>query len=286
MGEGDRMRRASWLVQFLFLLVPVHVGATEGSPAPAERQDYAYVIRSLNQTVTAGCSAEFRPDLAVVVGGITAESLKPTEAREQIEGQLNEIQKYVSQQGGNVHVMERVRAVRGMPRDPRHGRTDQLPFVVMQRLEVEFPLGVDIDETLERLLQLGLDQYGRNVRLEYQVTPPQVVVRYRFSNLAEALKTFHHQCKAKALQQWCETNAPAGEGQACGETFGAISHRFLTQSLVLQSEPIIGEHGQSTLVHIPYPWNEAQLRAIELLGDTPLRLHGTITLTVPNTRGW
>jgi len=55
---------------------------------------------------------------------------------------------------------------------------------------------------------------------------------------------------------------------------------------MLQSQPVLGEHGQSTPVHIAYPWNEGQLHAIELLGDAPLRLHGTITLTLPSARGW
>src|SRR3989304_8743802 len=101
-----------------------------------------------------------------MVGGVTAGSRKPAEARDQGDRQLGEIQKYASQGGGTVHVRERVRGVRGMPHDPRHGKTDQLPFVLMQRLEVEFPLGVDIDETLARLLQLGLDQYARGARRE------------------------------------------------------------------------------------------------------------------------
>jgi len=280
------MRRTASLVGLLMLVVPPGVGAADARLASAEGQDYAYIIRSLNQAMTAGCSGEVRPDRAVIVGGVTAESLKPAEARDQLDRQLGEVQKYVSQRGGTVHVMERVREVRGMPHDPLHGKTDRLPFVLMQRLEVEFPLGVDIDETLERLLQLGLDQYGRNVRLEYQATPPQVVVRYRFLDLRDALQNIHQQCKAKALQQWCEMNTSAGEQQACVQTLGAIGHRFVTQGLMLQSQPVLGEHGQSTPVHIAYPWNEGQLHAIELLGDAPLRLHGTITLTLPSARGW
>lgn len=280
------MRRTASLVGLLVLVVLLGLGAADARLASAEGQDYAYIVRSLNQAMTAGCSGEVKPDRAVILGGLTAESLKPAEARDQLDKQLGEVQKYVSQRGGTVHVMERVRGVRGMTQDPRHGKTDQLPFVLMQRLEVEFPLNVDIDEMLEQLLQLGLDQYGRKVRLEHQATPPQVVVRYRFVNLRDALQNIHQQCKAKALQQWCETNTPAGEQQACVQTLGGIGHRFVTQGLTLQSQPVLLEHGQSTPVHIAYPWNDGQLHAIELLGDAPLRLHGTIALTLPIARGW
>ncbi len=280
------MRRIQSLVCVLALLVPLSVGGAEVGPGSPEGQDYASIVRSLKQSITAPCSGEVKPDRAGIVGGITAESLKPAQAREQIEQQLAEIQKFVSQQGGTVHVMERVRAVRGIPRDARNVRMDQLPFVVIQRLEMEFPLGIDIDGTLERLLQLGLDQYGRNLRLNSQDTTPKVVVRYRFSNLTATLKDIHQQCKARALQHWCETNTPAAEHQGCTQALNKIRHRFITQRLLLQSGPVLGEHGQSTLVQISYPWNEAQLNTIELVGDVPLRLHGSITVNLPGDRGW
>lgn len=280
------MRRTQWIAWVFVLLVPMSVGGAEVGPGSPEAQDYAYIVQSLKESVTASCSGEVKPDLASIVGGVTAESLKPAEAREQIERQLAEIQKYVTQRGGTVHVMERVRAVRGIPRDARNVTMDQLPFVVIQRLEMDFPLGIDIDDTLERLLQLGLDRYGRNVRLNSQDTTPTVVVRYRFSDLTATLKGIHQRCKAAALQQWCEANTPAGEHQACTDALRKIGYRFTTQSLMLQSQPVLGEYGQSTLVQLSYPWNEGQLTAIELVGDVPLRLYGTITVKLPGARGW
>jgi hypothetical protein len=280
------MKHMQSLVRLLVLLVPFSIGAGQISAVAAEPDDYGYIVQSLNQTVTAPCSGDVKPDRAIIVGGVTAESLKPAEAKAQIEKQLGEIEKYVSRRGGTVHLMERVRAVRGMPRDPRNARTDQLPFVVIQRLEVEFPRGVDIDGTLERLLQLGLDQYGKNVGLTSRDTTPKIVVWYRFSNLEEQLKIIHKQCKTKALRQWCETRTPAGEHQACARALGKVSHRFITQRLTLQSGSVLGERGHSSMIQIPYPWNEAQLSAIELIGDVPLRLHGAITVKLPGGRRW
>lgn len=280
------MRRTQWIAWLFVLVVPVSVGGAEVGPGSPEAQDYASIVQSLKESVTASCGGEVKPDHARIVGGVTAESLKPAEAREQIERQLAEIQKYVTQRGGAVHVMERVRAVRSIPRDARNVTMDQLPFVVIQRLEMDFPLGIDIDETLERLLQFGLDRFGRNLGLDSRDASPKIVVRYRSSDLTATLKGIHQQCKAAALQQWCETNTPAGEQQACTDALGKISHRFTTQSLMLQSQPVLGEYGQSTLVQLSYPWNEGQLTAIELVGDVPLRLHGTITVKLPGARGW
>ncbi|MFQ5848105.1 MAG: SIMPL domain-containing protein [Candidatus Methylomirabilales bacterium] len=280
------MRHTRWLVHVLVLLVPAAVGAAEAGTAPAARQEYVYIIRSLNQTMMAECSADVKPDRAVIVGGITAESLKPAAAKAQIDRQLAEVQKYVSQRGGTVAVMERVRAVRGTPRDVRDVRRDQLPFVVVQRVEMEFPVGVDIDETLGRVLQLGLDRYGKGIRLNVRDTSPRVVVRYRFSNLIATLKDIHRQCKARAVQRWCATNTPAGEHRACTRALGKISDRFITKSLRLQSRPVLGAHGQTALVQISYPWNETQIQAIELVGDVALRLYGTIAVATPGARGW
>lgn len=278
------MKRSRWLVVLLVVLVPIGVGL--GEIVPAEGENYAYIVRSLNQTMTAACSGDVRPDRAVVVGGVTAESVKPSEAKEQIEKQLEAIQTYVSQQGGTVHLMERVRAVRGNPRDARNPQMEELPFVVLQRLEVDFPLDVDIDSVLERLLQLGLDRYGRNVRPTYRGNTPTVVVHYRFSHLAEGLKSIHRQCKTRALQQWCEANTPVSEHDACTQAITGIAHRLITQRLMLQSQPVLREQGMISPIQISYPWNEAQLSTIDLVGDVPLRLHGTITVTVPKPRGW
>jgi hypothetical protein len=254
------MLRSRWLVLMLVVLVPIGVGLGKREAVPAEGENYAYIVRSLNQTMTAACSGDVRPDRAVVVGGVTAESVKPSEAKEKIEKQLQAIQTYASQQGGKVHLMERVRAVRGNPRDARNPKMEELPFVVIQRLELDFPLEIDIDSVLERLLQLGLDRYGRNVRPTYRGNTPTVVVHYRFSHLAEKLKSIHQQCKTRALQQWCE--------------------------LMLQSQPVLREQGMISPIQISYPWNESQLSTIELVGDVPLRLHGTITVKLPRPQGW
>ncbi|MFQ5990221.1 MAG: SIMPL domain-containing protein [Candidatus Methylomirabilales bacterium] len=278
------MKRTWWLVLLLAVFVLFSVAKREA--VPAEGEDYAYIVRSLNQTMTGACSGEVRPDRAVIVGGVTAESVKPGEAKAEIEKQLQEIQRHVSQQGGTVHLMERVRAVRGTPHDGSHIKMEQLPFVVIQRLEVEFPLDVDIDAALERLLQLGLDRYGRNIRPTYRGSTPNVVVHYRFSDLTEKLKDIHQQCKTRALQQWCEMNAPAGEHTSCTRALTGIAHRLITQRLMLQSQPVLRAQGMISPFQISYPWNQAQLQAIELIGDVPLRLHGTITVKLPRPQGW
>lgn len=278
------MMRSRWLVVLLVVLVPVGVGIRK--VVPAEGENYAYIVRSLNQTMTAACSGDVRPDRAVVVGGVTAESVKPSEAKEQIEKQLQEIQTFASQHDGTVHLMERVRAVRGNPRDACNPKAEELPFVVIQRLEVDFPLDVDIDSVLERLLQLGLDRYGRSVRPTYRGNTPTVVVHYRFSRLGEKLKSIHQQCKARALQQWCEANTATNEHDACTRAVTGIAHRLITQRLMLQSQPVLREQGVISPVQISYPWSEAQLSTIELVGDVPLRFHGTITVKSPRPQGW
>ena len=277
------MQRTWWLALLLAMFVPFIVAKRA---IPAEGEDYTYIVRSLNQAMTGPCSGEVRPDRVVVVGGVTAESVKPSEAKAQIEKQLQEIERYVSQQGGTVHVMERVRTVQSNPHDGSHMKMEQLPFVVIQRMEVEFPLEVDIDAVLERLLQLGLDRYGRNVRPTYRGSASSVIVHYRFSDLSKKLKDIHQQCKTRALRQWCEMNAPASEHTSCTRALTGIAHRLMTQRLMLQSQPVLREQGTISPFQISYPWNEAQLSTIELVGDVPLRLHGTITVKLPRPQGW
>ncbi len=116
-------------------------------------------------TITAKCEGALAPDLAVIVGGITAESLKPLEAKAQLDKQLAEIERYISSKGGTVLLLETVRAIRQRQQGSRRqDKETELPFILVQRLEFRFPRSVGIDEILERLLQLGFDRYGRAIR--------------------------------------------------------------------------------------------------------------------------
>lgn len=290
------------LLLVLPVLPAVAAGPGEEGPAGAD----AYLLRAVSQAMTAPCSAELSPDRAVITGGITATSLRPSEARAQIEKQLAQIGKYVSEKGGLLRSLERVRAVRGLARDPARPDRDPLPFVMVQRLEVEMPAEADVDAVLEGLLQLGLDQFGRELRLDpgddprsgYRDTSAKAVVRYRFSRLAEALDDVRNQCRAAAQARWCETNAPSPERKVCVDALARLAPHFATQAMILRSQPVARADGGLAPVQLSYPWASdpepigrhglpgwrAPTEEVELLGHVPLRLQGSITVVLVGAR--
>lgn len=230
------------------------------------------------------CAGEVRPDRAVIVGGVSAESLRPGEAREQIDRQVAEIRKLVTQQGGTLALGERVRAVRAVPKGRRESPAEPQPFLMVQRLEVALPTTVDVDQVLDGLLRLGLDRFGRSLRIEAADSSPRVVVRYRFSALRDALEEIHQECKARALRQWCEASTPAAELAGCPTAVAKLLPLVDTQALALQSQPVLSEQGGAAPLVFAYPWQPAQLAAVDLIGDVPLRLTGAIVVALPPAR--
>lgn len=230
------------------------------------------------QFMSADCAGEVRPDRVVIVGGMTVESLKPVEAQERLDRQLAELRKFVIAQNGSVNLLERVRAARAAG---GHGgnRPEALPFLALQRLEIEFPAAVAIDALLERVLQFGLDRFGSSIRTDYVDGNRQVAVRYRFSALHTALDSIHRQCRIEAVNRWC-----AGEGAAagvCALSAGERDALVRTHSLILQTQPLLTEHGGVTRLHLNYPWQAAQLASVEPLGDLTVRFQGALQLGIP-----
>ncbi|MEE9158513.1 MAG: SIMPL domain-containing protein [Gammaproteobacteria bacterium] len=232
-------------------------------------------------TITAKCEGTLAPDLAVIVGGITAESLKPLEAKAQLDKQLAEIKRYISSKGGTVSLLETVRAIRQRQQGSRRqDKEKELPFILVQRLEFKFPRGVGIDEILERLLQLGFDRYGRAIRPQRGGYGPQVVVYYRFTNAENTLERIYRRCKQEAVKNWCQVTGERATHAACRASPAQLDWHFPTRSLRLQSQPVLKEHGSQPIV-INFPWQGEQLNAIDLMGDVTLQLIGTLVLSIP-----
>ena len=232
-------------------------------------------------TITAKCEGTLAPDQAVIVGGITAESLKPLEAKAQLDKQLAEVERYISSRGGIVSLLETVRAIRQQQQGSRRqDKEKELPFILVQRLEFKFPRGVGSDEILERLLQLGFDRYGRAIRPQRGGYGPQVVVYYRFTNAEDTLERIYRRCKQEAVENWCPVTGERATHAACRASLGQLDQHFPTRSLRLQSQPVLKEHGSQPIV-INFPWQGEQLNAIDLMGDVTLQLIGTLVLSIP-----
>jgi hypothetical protein len=223
------------------------------------------------------CTGEARPDRVVIVGGMSAEAIRPTEAQARLDRQLAELRKLAAAHGGEVLALERLRAAR-TARERQDSRPEPPPFVMLQRLEVSLPAKVDVDAIFERALALGLDRFGSGIRVEHVETNPRLVVRYRFSALGRELDALHERCRAAAIAHWCA--APQAEGALCRLPPSERASRFVTQQLSVQTQSLLMEHGGVTRYQFALPWTPDQLSRVEPLGDLPVRFEGTLRLAV------
>jgi hypothetical protein len=162
------------------------------------------------------CGENWKPDLVVVSGAISARSVRPKDAAEQIDKQLAAIRAFVQGKGGKLNELERLRAARN-PEPERSERrdNDKMPFLQVQKIEVEFPVTVDIDDALERLFKLGLDQYGKDIRVDGYDRSREFrsLTTYRIKGLPERLTQLAETCVRAESQKLCG-DAPAKQCMA------------------------------------------------------------------------
>ncbi len=155
------------------------------------------------------CAENWKPDLVVVSGAISARSVRPKDAAEQIDKQLAAIRTFVQGKGGKLNELERLRAARNPDSERQERRdNDKMPFLQVQKIEAEFPVTVDIDDVLERLFKLGLDQYGKDIRVD----------GYDRGREFRSLTTYRIKGLPERLTQLAETCVRAESQKLCGDT--------------------------------------------------------------------
>ena len=227
--------------------------------------------------IVGDCTGEARPDRVVIAGAMTAEGLKPAEAQAQLDRQLGELKSYVDAEGGRLELLERVRAA-GATGGPSHSRYQTLPFLAMQRLEIEFPASIAVDDAFERVVSLGLDRFGSNIRVDRVNRRRNVAVRYRFSALRDDLDRIVAQCRVEATARWCANEG--GNRPVCALPEQERESRVKTQSLSLRTQRLLNEHGGVSNFHLNYPWRTAQVARIEPVGNIAVQFSGTIQLQI------
>jgi hypothetical protein len=229
--------------------------------------------------VQLSCAENWKPDLVVVSGAISARSVRPKDAAEQIDKQLAAIRAFVQGRGGKLNELERLRAARN-PEPERSERrdNDKMPFLQVQKIEAEFPTSVDIDDALERLFKLGLDQYGKDIRVD----------SYDRSREFRSLTTYRIKGLPERLTQLLEACARADSQKLCGEASVKQCMANLQWTNV---------HAKTSVIETPSGGRSAQTLAIpgrsesyygdserfETLGANAIRftLSGYVTLPAP-----
>lgn len=234
----------------------------------------------LNASYNGECNGETRPDRVVIVGGISAQGLKPAIAKAQLDKQIEAVRQYVEGRQGRLVLLEVLRAAQSATRASSPENAAIQPFILVQSLEVEFPITQDVDAILERLLQLGLDRFGRQVTVEASSYGRNVMVYYRFADLRAQLERMHAACKQRLVSEWCASARGNKDGAAC-KTTEPLDQRFPTLNASFQTAPILREHGGRAPYYLSYPWQSAQIKQVELMGNMPLALSGPLTIRTP-----
>lgn len=247
------------------------------SPDAAMR---ALVVRQSGPThhLTAECTGEARPDRVVIAGAMTADAASPSDAQAQLDRQLAELTKYVESEKGRLDLLERVRAAGTTTGVRNSSGREVLPFLALQRLEIEFPATIDVDAAFERVLHLGMDRFGSNIRVDRVDRNRRVVVRYRFSALREELDRIHDRCRVEATARWC--SAEGMDHAVCALPAGERDARVKTRALNLRTQQLLNERGGVSSYYLNYPWRSEQIERIEPVGNVAVEFRGTLQLQI------
>ena len=282
-GSGSRRVAATLLALASLLVVAacasVRSSSTTPQPAVVATPSAApspYVQQALYRPISGTCVATIRPDRAVIVGGMSASGIKPTETAMRLDRQLDVLRAVADEENASLRLVERIRAARSSsPRSRRGEQLEQEPYVVVQRIELETEVGADIDRLLEKTLQTGLDRYGSTAGADARTSGSRPLVVYPFSELDAIVRSAHDECRDAAIRTWCGVQAGA-EADGCVAALEAPELHVATEQFLLASQPVTMASGNVDAVHVTWPYVTAG--AVELGGDAELRFSGVITL--------
>lgn len=271
---------------FIFLLLIASCGTQEAVAAPDE--GIGFVAKLINRPIQGQCSVTLQPDRAVISIIITGDGDKPAKAKQQLADSDRKAREIAASHNGRVQSFEMVRYMRGgavaMPALPADrslpgSPAATTPFLFMQRLDLEFPLNADVDGVLDKLVDAGINRFGKLVN-PYQAYSgqPTAAVRYVISEPQKKLDRIQAQCRDTALKQWCDANTTTDNRHACVAELGRYAERITTQNMYLRSQSVPREQGGQSPVMVNYPWQPYQFEMLEFLGKDPLQLDGSISL--------
>lgn len=231
--------------------------------------------------IRGNCSATMRPDRVYIVGAVEGEGGRPILAKQVVQKKIQGLQQLANKHGGKLIKMELMRSIK-QQRNRGYNTLDkkagvQQVFVVTQRFELDFPAKANIDVILEKFVTLGVDYMGKSVR-RYSSSRPQILARYRFSNLRGQADRIHNRCRSAAFTKWCETNAPRNEQSKCKQALKQAAGQFTTSSMNLRSQPVLNDYGSTRSISLYYPWRSSQMKNFVLVGDVTLKMEGSINL--------
>lgn len=232
-------------------------------------------VYSRNIVITGNCETELKPDLAVIAGGVAVTALKPTDAANQLDKQLDLIRSYVQQSQGKLRDLERVRMMHsegsynGQPRDPS--------FQLAQRFRAEFVAGAPVDHILDHLMELGMDRFGDNMAAP-ETRQNIVVVHFEIQNFDEQITRIREGCAVEAWKQWCESSG--GKDPECSAPGAPAS--LQVQNFNLRSTEKLMRDGSSDYLRIGWSMYQPQqqINPPELLGNVTIHLTGGIVLNL------
>jgi len=172
------------------------------------------------------CTFAIKPDQLVIAGGVSAQSVAPSQAAQQIDQRMDKIQRYLLTQKARLVPLDRLRAARNVRPDTASARAgDTLPFMQLQRFEALLPVDVPVDAVLEQLFKLGMDRYGEAVSLDgYQSEQFSSMTLYRFNNAGQQLASQLKACRDRQISSHCGARA---ECSAQDSSYGQFHGRYL-----------------------------------------------------------
>jgi hypothetical protein len=231
-------------------------------------------VYTRNVVITGDCEAEWKPDIAVIEGGVAVTALKPTDAANQLGKQLDLIRSYVQQNQGSLRELERVRMIHtegsfnGQPRDPS--------FQLAQRFRAEFAADAAVDQILDHLMELGMDRFGDNMAMP-ETRQSIVVVHFEIQNFDAKLKQIRERCTLEAWKHWCESSG--GKNPVCSAPYPP--EWLQVQSFNLHStEKLLRPDGMSDYLRVGWSMYQPQpqITPPELLGNVSIHLISSIVL--------
>jgi hypothetical protein len=227
-------------------------------------------ILSVPPETSASCSLDLRPAKVVILGGVSASGLKPTDVAAQLDRQMEVFERTVQNAQGVLVRLERVRSIT-TARSSNDARTSALEMV--QRVRAEFNADAPIDSILNQLLLIGLDRFDDSLE-NNSSRQTNLPVRYVFRDFNGAMQAFRDKCQMQAEKQFCEEHSE--------QCLAGVPRNAAGSFVARSEERVLRPEGGSTYLE----WMDGMTGRVspdradpQLLGNLLIHMKATYSLT-------
>lgn len=227
------------------------------------------------------CQFELMPDRAVIAGAVAVQGLKPLDVSDKLDQTIDAIESYAAENGYEITTSAVRRHGRNLA-NPRAALFDN-PIIFGKTVRVVMPVDADVDAALQKLIELGMNQFGINWEIEtFPNDKVENAVHFIVNDTETRLNEAVTSCREDSIKHWCAAQSLQRQRMFCARPISL--DRIEIDELTFHLDDMLLGHGRRGKIAIRYPFNQDDLEQLRVIENRPISFDGTIRTRLMETQ--